>query len=127
MIDATAGLSPGVEKTRPVTASERSDNRKNEQQPKAAKAEEPTSPYQRSEDPVVDRRAAAETLAKAMFTEFPSNASLEIDVNEQADGFIYKAVDPDTGEVIKQFPAAQVLERLERLSRMQGLAVDGSV
>lgn len=79
------------------------------------------------EDPGVDRAAAAETVAKAMFTEFPSNASLEIAVNDQDDGFVYRAVDRETGEVIKQFPAEEVLERLERMAKTQGLAVDGRV
>lgn len=79
------------------------------------------------EEPVVDKQAAAETIAAAMFNDFPSNASLEIDVNDHEDGFVYKAVDRDTGEVLKQFPAAVVLERLERMSKVQGLAVDGKV
>lgn len=79
------------------------------------------------EDPGVDRAAAAEAVAKAMFTEFPSNASLEIAVNDQDDGFVYRAVDRETGEVIKQFPAEEVLERLERMAKTQGLAVDGRV
>jgi len=48
-------------------------------------------------------------------------------VNDQKDGFIYKAVDRDTGEVVKQYPAEEVLDRLERLAKTQGLAVDGRV
>ena len=78
-------------------------------------------------EPVVNRVAAAETIADALSMDFPSNASLEIAVNDQKDGFIYKAVDRDTGEVVKQYPAEEVLDRLERLAKTQGLAVDGRV
>lgn len=82
---------------------------------------------QAEEDPKVDREAAAETVARALDMDFPKNASLEIAVNDQDDGFVYRAIDRDTGEVIKQFPAEEVLSRLERLNRMQGLAVDGAI
>lgn len=82
---------------------------------------------QAEEEPVVDRGAAAETVAKALNMDFPRNSALEIAVNDQDDGYVYRAVDRDTGEVIKQFPAEEVLNRLERVNRMQGLAVDGQV
>jgi flagellar protein FlaG len=83
---------------------------------------------EQSEDkPVVDREAAAKTVAKALAMDFPSNSALEIAVNDQDDGYIYRAVDRDTGEVLKQFPAEEVLSSLERLNRIHGLAVDGQV
>jgi flagellar protein FlaG len=104
---------------------------KAEEKPKrelnAVKAAIEEKQQQAEEEPVVDRKAAAETVAQALKMDFPSNSALEIAVNEQDDGFVYRAVDRDTGEVLKQFPAEEVLSRLERLDRMQGLAVDGQV
>jgi flagellar protein FlaG len=61
---------------------------------------------------------------QALGPDFPSNASLQIDISEATGGFIYKAVDRDSGEVIKQFPPEDVLERLERKNKAQGLALD---
>jgi flagellar protein FlaG len=125
MIDQMNGTVSGVEPARPAIRTEAGRQPEQKTTPVAEKVREDEAAAEK--EPVVDREAAAETLAKAMFTEFPPNSTLEIDVNDQDNGFIYKAVDRETGEVIKQFPAAEVLERLERMSKFQGLAVDGLV
>ncbi|WP_417519466.1 flagellar protein FlaG [Minwuia sp.] len=126
MISATGSVPVGTDALKPTVKSGPDEDRQTTrsaqiEQRRAEKASEEAA------EPVVDRGAAAETVARAMFTEFPSNATLEIDVNDQKAGFIYKAVDRDTGEVIKQFPAEEVLAQLERLAKVQGLAVDGNV
>lgn len=128
MINATISSAVPLPAAKPVEAADSAKrDRDNDAVSRAAAAAAERRDAANEEDPGVDRAAAAETVAQAMFTEFPSNASLEIAVNDQDDGFVYRAVDRETGEVIKQFPAEEVLERLERMAKTQGLAVDGRV
>lgn len=116
------GLDPPkpVEATRP----ERAEKKPETTTEKVSAAREESA---EAKDPVVNREAAAEAFSKAFDSDFPSGAALDIEVNDNAGGFIYKAVDPETGEVLKQFPAAEVIERLERMAKRQGIAVDGKV
>lgn len=123
---ANTASAQGRDPVAPLTRSDKAED-KPKQDTAAVKEVIEAKREKEAEEPVVDRAAAAETVAKALDMDFPKNSSLEIAVNDQDSGFVYRAVDNDTGEVIKQFPAEEVLSRLERLNRMQGLAVDGSI
>lgn len=129
MITSVANTSSaqGREPLAPIERSAKAEEKPKQEQTEAVTDVIEAEREQAAEEPKVDRAAAAETLAKALDMDFPKNSSLEIAVNDQDNGFVYRAVDNDTGEVIKQFPAEEVLSRLERLNRMQGLAVDGQV
>lgn len=126
--DATTGPVIGVELTKSARKVEKGTEERQKisetRQPRAIADQEDEG---RTDDPRVDRQGAARIVANAMMAEYPPNASLEIDVLEDGGGFVYKAVDPETGEVLKQFPAEEVLKRLERMSRLKGLAVDETV
>ena len=81
----------------------------------------------KEEDPKVDRQRITDTITAALRNDFPANTNLQIDVADATGSFVYKAVDRDSGEVVKQFPAADVLERLERMAKVQGLGIDSQV
>jgi len=82
---------------------------------------------QAEEDPKVDRQRITDTITAALRNDFPANTNLQIDIADETGSFVYKAVDRDSGEVVKQFPAADVLERLERMAKVQGLGIDSQV
>ena len=82
---------------------------------------------QKEEDPKVDRQRITDTITAALRNDFPANTNLQIDIADATGSFVYKAVDRDSGEVVKQFPAADVLERLERMAKVQGLGIDSEV
>lgn len=49
---------------------------------------------------------------------------LTMEKNEEAGVVVYKAIDRDTGEVIKQFPPEDLLKLLTYYRRIEGLALD---
>ncbi|PJK29073.1 hypothetical protein CVT23_14240 [Minwuia thermotolerans] len=126
--DATTGQVIGVEPTKATRKVEKAtEARPRDSEVRRDTAEMLEQRRTREEEPRVDRQGAARIVGKAMMADYPPNASLEIDVLDEGGGFVYKAVDPETGEVLKQFPAEEVLKRLERLSRLKGLAVDETI
>ncbi|MDF1720184.1 MAG: flagellar protein FlaG [Minwuia sp.] len=94
---------------------------------KDIKAEREAEAAARKEDPKVDRQRITDTITAALRNDFPANTNLQIDIADATGSFVYKAVDRDSGEVVKQFPAADVLERLERMAKVQGLGIDSEV
>lgn len=109
---------------RPASASDRSGG----DQVRSPRAE-PAEARKSASEPAaeVDRNRTTVAIEDALGQDFPANASLQIDVSEETGGFVYKAVDRESGEVIKQFPPEEVLERLERKHKAQGLALDTAV
>jgi uncharacterized FlaG/YvyC family protein len=57
----------------------------------------------------------------------PSNSKLQIDQDKETGTFIYRSVNPDTGEVIQQWPPEQLLKLREYLHEMEGMLVDKKV
>ncbi len=53
-----------------------------------------------------------------------SDVRLSITYNEESGRFIYRGLDPKTGEVVREFPAEEVLERIARIRQMTGVALD---
>ncbi len=127
MIDTANIGTIGVEPPRSVERIAKDKPETRSENPAATKRAEAEAEKANRTEPVVDREAVAETIARALYDDFPSGASLDIEVNDDADVVIYKAIDPDTGEVLKQFRPEEVVDRLERLSKAKGLAVDSSV
>ena len=58
---------------------------------------------------------------------FPSNTKLQIEHNKETGTFIYRSIDPETGEVVRQWPPEQLLELREHLAEMEGLLLDKEV
>lgn len=66
-------------------------------------------------------QAAVEKLIKKTL---PSNSKLEVEKDKELGTFIYRSINPDTGEIIKQWPPEKLLELREYLKEMEGLLVD---
>lgn len=74
----------------------------------------------RGEDPLVK---AAEIIDEFVPEDGP-NTKLRIDKDDDTGRFIYKSVDTESGEVIKQFPPETILELISQYRSLEGLVVD---
>jgi uncharacterized FlaG/YvyC family protein len=73
---------------------------------------------------VAELEKAVENLIKKGL---PSNSKLQISQDKESGAFVYRSIDPDTGEVIRQWPPEQLLKLRESLHEMEGLLVDKTV
>ena len=69
-------------------------------------------------------QAAVEKLIKKSL---PSNSRLQVVQDEKSGTFIYRSIDPDTGEVVAQWPPEQLLKMRDYLAELSGLIVDKAV
>src|SRR5215510_6674545 len=68
--------------------------------------------------------AAVEKLIRRSM---PSNSKLQIEHDEKTGTFIYRSVDTDTGEIIRQWPPEQLLKLRDHFSEMEGMFFDKEV
>ena len=52
---------------------------------------------------------------------------MSIDVDDGAGQFVYKSIDKNSGEVISQFPAKEVLALIAYYRETEGIVVDETV
>ena len=69
-------------------------------------------------------RGAVEKLIEKSL---PTNSKLQIDQDKETGTFIYRSVDPKTGEVIQQWPSEKLLALRDYLKQMEGVLVDKQV
>jgi uncharacterized FlaG/YvyC family protein len=69
-------------------------------------------------------QGAVEKLIKKSL---PSNSKLQIEQDKTTGVFIYRSIDPETGEVIMQWPSEKLLEMHDYLREMEGMLVDTQV
>lgn len=69
-------------------------------------------------------QGAVEKLIKKSL---PSNSKLQIEQDKDTGTFIYRSVNPETGEVIQQWPSEKLLELRDFLKEMEGVLVDKQV
>ncbi len=69
-------------------------------------------------------QGAVEKLIKKSL---PTNSKLQIEQDKETGTFIYRSVDPNTGEVIQQWPSEKLLELRSFLKEMEGVLVDKQV
>lgn len=55
------------------------------------------------------------------------STSLKISQDSDSGRFVYKSVDDETGEVVRQFPPEEILNFISRFRDAAGLLVDGEV
>lgn len=77
--------------------------------------------FKETEDPL-DK--AAEVIEGFLSEIGGDNSRLQIDLDKDAGVFIYKSVNPETGEVISQFPSDDVVRALTQFRDAEGLVVD---
>ncbi len=98
-----------------------------------ARAEGPTvtRPSQSIEGAVAEERpndqrvGKLEQLQKVADEAFAdTDAKLSISYDEASGRFIYKELDPETGEVVREYPPQEVLERIAKVRQMRGVSLD---
>ena len=67
------------------------------------------------------------TVEKLIKKSLPGNSKLQIERDKTTGTFIYRSIDADTGQVIKQWPSEQLLALREYLTQMEGMLVDKKV
>ena len=71
--------------------------------------------------------ASQEAVAKLIKKSMPPNSKLQIVQDKTSGTFIYRSIDPDTGEVLNQWPTEKLLELRDYLAQTQGVLVDKTV
>ncbi len=74
----------------------------------------------------LDLEALAEELERYMPSNIPEGR-LQIDRDEESGMFVYKTIDPNTGEVLRQYPTDEMLRYISYHRKSEGLVVDDSV
>lgn len=57
----------------------------------------------------------------------PKNVRLQIDVDEEASRFVYRSINRDTGEIVRQFPSDELLNVIRTIRDIAGLTLDVDV
>jgi flagellar protein FlaG len=65
-----------------------------------------------------------EAIGKLVKQSLPASSKLQIEQDEETGAFIYRSVDPETGEVLRQWPSEDILKLRASLRDMEGLLVD---
>jgi uncharacterized FlaG/YvyC family protein len=68
-----------------------------------------------------------EAVAKLIKKSLPPNSKLQIEQDKTSGTFIYRSIDPDTGEVLSQWPSEKLLELRDYLAQMGGVLLDKTV
>ena len=91
----------------------------------------PASPSAPNPNTQLTRAQRVEVLESAVEKlirrSLPSNSKLQIEQDKETGTFIYRSVDPDTGQVLKQWPSEQMLKLREHLTEMEGVLFDKEV
>jgi uncharacterized FlaG/YvyC family protein len=67
---------------------------------------------------------APETPAKEPHVASPPATRLSIELDAVTKRYIFKSIDPDTGEIIRQYPTEPMLSLIARVRQVTGLTVD---
>jgi len=116
IVDATSRIAA----VRPVGPAARNAPKPREAETAAVPAPQPAP---REDDPFSKISQALGEL----FAERALSSKLRIDRNEDAGRFVYQAVDIESGEVLMQFPAEEMLRILSFYRQAAGLVVDDRV
>ncbi len=113
------GLRPGPERTREISPGPPSGQ-------EGETAEDAASPEARIEKSAVVQQAEAllEELRNAADS---SRLRLRIEQNPDDGSFIYKSIDKESGEVVKEWPPEEVRRSLAFLDRLKGAFLDQAV
>ena len=76
------------------------------------------------EDPV---RRAEQAIGAFFEEEGEPNSRFSIDRDRDSGRFVYRLINSETGEVVKQFPGDYVLRRVAYYRELEGIAVDSEV
>jgi flagellar protein FlaG len=68
-----------------------------------------------------------QAVEKLIRRSLPTNSRLQIEQDRDTGTFIYRSVDPETGEILRQWPPEQLLKLRESLTEIEGLLFDKQV
>lgn len=87
---------------------------------------EGSSPSKREEvAPNQIKVAELQRLADEAFSE--DNVRLSISFEKSIGRFIYRGIDPETGEVVREYPPEEVIERMAAIREVVGVAYDAKL
>jgi len=95
------------------------------QQPSPASPAAPNPATDLSRDQRIEVLQAA--IEKLIRKSLPANSKLQIEQDKETGTFIYRSVDPETGEVLQQWPPEQLLELRQHLTEVEGMLFDKEV
>ncbi|MBI1239812.1 MAG: hypothetical protein GC199_10785 [Alphaproteobacteria bacterium] len=121
---STDGALPPPVRPAPISDGHRPGGQSGEPQPHGGPPADPSAgaaPVSLSDA----NRAAIEAAIVSIEPSFDAGRSrLSIDRDDQVERFIYRSIDRETGEVLGQWPADQVLHAMRHLREVEGLIVD---
>jgi flagellar protein FlaG len=68
-----------------------------------------------------------QAVEKLIRRSLPSNSKLQIEQDRETGTFIYRSIDSETGEILRQWPPEQLLKLREDLSELEGMLFDKEV
>ena len=68
-----------------------------------------------------------EAVEKLIRRSLPSNSKLQIEHDKETGTYIYRSIDPETGEVLRQWPSEEMLNLRESLAEIEGVIFDKQV
>ncbi len=71
-------------------------------------------------------KRAEQVLNQALEGSKPPNSRLTIEIDEPTGQFVYKAINNDSGETIRQYPQEEVLRLLAFFREIEGLSINRS-
>ncbi|MFZ5834361.1 MAG: flagellar protein FlaG [Pseudomonadota bacterium] len=90
--------------------------------PRSAKAQPKAEP---PVSPLPETAAAGDAASSGTDFVIKQTATrLSIELDKATNRYIFKTVDPETGEVIRQYPTELMLSQIARVRRITGLTVD---
>jgi len=66
-------------------------------------------------------------IEKLIRKSLPANSKLQIERDKETGAFIYRSIDTETGEIIRQWPPEQLLKLREYMAQMEGMLIDKEV
>lgn len=69
----------------------------------------------------------AEAILNKALSLKSTHTKLSIDVDEGTGLFVYKGIDTDSGEVVSQFPAEEILSLISQFRESEGIVLDEKV
>ena len=92
----------------------------------AADSAEGSLPVKREDEALRQTKVAElQQLANQAFAE--DNVRLSISFEKSIGRFIYRGIDPETGEVVREYPAEEVVERIAAIREVVGVAYDAKL
>lgn len=94
---------------------------------KAVQSETINNLLKKETNPSGDFVSQAEAILNKALSLKSANTKLSIDVDDESGLFVYKGIDIQSGEVVSQFPAEEILALIAHYREAEGIVVDEKV